>query len=80
MDLTVHWVGIAAIGVFVLAYPLAIADEFTQMRKSVPVIFGAGVIWVIIACITSEWITKLMLLEKPSKTFWSNSPNFSCSF
>ena len=49
LDLTAHWVGFAAIAVFVLAYSLVIAEEFTYLRKSVPVIFGAGVIWAIIA-------------------------------
>ena len=47
--MTAHWVGFAAIAVFVLAYALVIAEEFTHLRKSVPVIFGAGVIWAIIA-------------------------------
>ena len=49
MDLTVHWVGFAAIAVFALAYSFVIAEEFTHMRKSVPVILGAGIIWGIIA-------------------------------
>ena len=49
MDLTAHWVGIAAIAIFVLAYSLVIVEEFTHLRKSVPVIFAAGVIWAIIA-------------------------------
>ena len=49
MDLTAHWVGIAAIVVFVVAYSLVIVEEFTHLRKSVPVIFAAGVIWAIIA-------------------------------
>jgi len=49
LDLTAHWVGIAAIAVFVLAYSLVIAEEFTHLRKSVPVMFGAGIIWAIIA-------------------------------
>ena len=49
MHLTAHWVGFVAIGVFVLAYSLVIAEEFTHLRKSVPVIFGAGVIWAFIA-------------------------------
>ena len=34
---------------FLLAYVLVIAEEFTHLRKSVPVIFGAGLIWAIIA-------------------------------
>ena len=49
MDLTAHWVGITAIVVFVISYALVIAEEFTHLRKSVPVIFGAGVIWAVIA-------------------------------
>ncbi len=49
MDLTAHWVGITCIVVFVLAYALVIAEEFTHLRKSVPVMLGAGVIWAFIA-------------------------------
>ncbi len=49
MDLTTHWVGIVAILVFVLSYSFVIAEEFTHLRKSVPVILGAGIIWTIIA-------------------------------
>ena len=49
MDLTAHWVGIAAIVVFVLSYSFVITEEFSHLRKSVPVIFGAGIIWSFIA-------------------------------
>ena len=49
MDLTDHWVGILAIVVFVVAYSVVIAEEFTHLRKSVPVMLGAGVIWAFIA-------------------------------
>ena len=49
MDLTAHWVGITAIVVFVLSYSLVIAEEFTHLRKSVPVMLGAGIIWAFIA-------------------------------
>ena len=48
MDLTGHWVGFFAIGVFALAYALVMAEEFTQLRKSKPVIIGAGLIWAVI--------------------------------
>lgn len=51
MDLTAHWAGFLAIGVFVVAYSFVIAEEFTHLRKSIPVILGAGVIWVIIAAL-----------------------------
>lgn len=49
MNLTAHWVGITAIAVFVLSYSFVIAEEFTHLRKSVPVILGAGIIWALIA-------------------------------
>jgi len=49
MNLTTHWIGITAIAVFVLSYAFVIAEEFTHLRKSVPVILGAGIIWVLIA-------------------------------
>lgn len=49
MDLTAHWAGFAAISTFVIAYALVIAEEFTHLRKSVPVILGAGVIWTLVA-------------------------------
>jgi len=47
--LTAHWVGITAILVFVLSYSFVIAEEFTHLRKSVPVILAAGIIWALIA-------------------------------
>ena len=49
MDLTGHWVGAAALLIFVLAYLLVIVEEFTHLRKSKPVILAAGLIWAIIA-------------------------------
>ncbi len=49
MDLTGHWVGIAALVIFCLAYSLVVVEEFTHLRKSKPVILAAGIIWAIIA-------------------------------
>jgi len=49
LDLTSHWVGIVALLIFVLAYLLVIVEEFTHLRKSKPVILGAGMIWAVIA-------------------------------
>ena len=49
LDLTSHWVGVAALLIFVLAYLLVIVEEFTHLRKSKPVILAAGMIWAIIA-------------------------------
>ena len=45
LDLTLHGVGITAVVLFVLAYTLVIAEEFTHLRKSKPVILVAGLIW-----------------------------------
>ncbi len=49
IDLTEHWVGITSLVIFVLAYLLVMAEEFTHLRKSKPVILAAGIIWAIIA-------------------------------
>ena len=48
-DLTSSPVGFLALGVFVLAYALVMAEEFTHLRKSKPVLLAAGVIWLMIA-------------------------------
>ncbi len=49
LDLTNHWVGYASILLFVMAYLFVMAEEFTHLRKSKPVILAAGVIWALIA-------------------------------
>jgi NhaD family Na+/H+ antiporter len=49
MDLTEHWVGLVSVGLFALAYVVVVAEEFTHLRKSKPVMLAAGVIWAIIA-------------------------------
>ena len=49
LDLTGHWVGVFGLAVFVLAYLLVMAEEFTHLRKSKPVIIAAGLIWGTIA-------------------------------
>ncbi|MEZ5525379.1 MAG: sodium:proton antiporter NhaD [Pseudomonadales bacterium] len=49
LDLTISWVGYAAIAVFVLAYSLVILEERIHLRKSKPVLLAAGIIWVLIA-------------------------------
>jgi NhaD family Na+/H+ antiporter len=49
LDLTGHWVGWLAIALFLIAYLLVMAEEFTHLRKSKPVIIAAGLIWAFIA-------------------------------
>ncbi len=51
LDLTGETVGFAAIGVFVVAYLLVMAEEFTHLRKSKPVIIAAGIIWAMIGVV-----------------------------
>ena len=51
LDLTASWVGFAALAIFVVAYALVMAEEFTHLRKSKPVILAAGVIWAMIAIV-----------------------------
>lgn len=49
LDLTSHWVGIAALVLFFIAYLVVMAEEFIHLRKSKPVVLAAGIIWVLIA-------------------------------
>lgn len=51
LDLTAHPVGTAALAIFVLAYLAVVAEEFTKLRKSKPVILAAGVIWALIGAV-----------------------------
>jgi Na+/H+ antiporter NhaD/arsenite permease-like protein len=48
MDLTNHWIGIAALLIFACAYIAVIAEEYTHMQKSMPVMLAAGIIWAIL--------------------------------
>ncbi len=50
-DLTNTFAGYAAIGIFAAAYALVMAEEFTGLRKSKPVILAAGVIWLLVALV-----------------------------
>ncbi len=51
INLTTHWVGFASLGVFFVAYLLVMAEEFTHLRKSKPVMLAAGIIWAMIALV-----------------------------
>ena len=51
LDLTKHWVGYAAIGIFVVAYVLAMIEEVTELNKSKPMVLAASLIWVLIASV-----------------------------
>ncbi len=47
-DLTTHWIGFACIALFVAAYALVIMEEWLGLRKSIPVLMAAGLIWTLI--------------------------------
>jgi len=47
-------VGYASIAVFCVAYLLVMAEEFTHLRKSKPVIIAAGLIWAMIAYVYAQ--------------------------
>ncbi|TCK17967.1 sodium/proton antiporter (NhaD family) [Thiogranum longum] len=49
LDLTSQPVGYISLVLFSLAYLLVMCEEFTQLRKSKPVILAAGIIWALVA-------------------------------
>jgi NhaD family Na+/H+ antiporter len=51
LDLTGSGVGFVALGLFAFAYLLVMAEEFTHLRKSKPVIIAAGIIWAMIGAV-----------------------------
>lgn len=51
VDLTNHAVGYAALILFIAAYLLVMAEEFTHLRKSKPVVLAAGIMWALIALV-----------------------------
>ncbi len=53
-DMTNSAVGYFALGIFALAYLLVMAEEFTHLRKSKPVIIAAGIIWGSIAWVAGQ--------------------------
>ena len=71
LDLTSSMVGYISIVIFVIAYLFVMAEEFTHMRKSKPVIIAAGIIWAMIGWVyasngidhTAEQAVRHNLLE-----------------
>ena len=51
INLTGHGVGYASLALFIAAYVLVMAEEFTHLRKSKPVILASGIIWAMIAMV-----------------------------
>ena len=49
INLTTSYVGVLSLIVFIIAYAVVMAEEFSHLRKSKPVIISAALIWGIIA-------------------------------
>jgi NhaD family Na+/H+ antiporter len=49
LNLTGTTTGMIALGIFIFAYLVVMTEEFTDLRKSKPVILSAGLIWGLIA-------------------------------
>ena len=47
-DLTMSFVGLLAVAIFIISYAFVIAEEQTHFRKSKPVMLGGGLIWLIV--------------------------------
>ena len=47
--------GYVALIIFICAYILVMAEEFTHLRKSKPVMVAAGIIWLIVACVGKKY-------------------------
>ena len=45
IDLTTSYIGITSLLIFVIAYAAVMAEEFSHLRKSKPVIISAALIW-----------------------------------
>ncbi len=45
VSLVDHWIGYTSLIVFAIAYLAVMAEEFTHLRKSKPVILASGLIW-----------------------------------
>ncbi len=49
INLTTSYVGILSLIIFIIAYAVVMAEEFSHLRKSKPVIISAALIWGVIA-------------------------------
>lgn len=54
LNMTASLAGFVALGIFILAYSLVMAEEFIHLRKSKPVILAAGLIWAIVAILVKQ--------------------------
>ena len=74
LDLTGNWVGITSVLLFFVAYLVVMAEEFTHLRKSKPVMLAAGIIWGMTRGITSRTISRTWSRLRCA-TIWRNTPS-----
>lgn len=53
-DLTGSVLALLALAAFVIAYVFVVIEELTELRKSVPVVLAAGVIWLLVAAASMQ--------------------------
>ena len=46
--------GITAVVIFLISYVFVIMEEFLHLRKSKPVIFASGIIWLLVAILAKQ--------------------------
>ena len=63
LGLTATTLGFVCIGIFVLAYCFVIAEEFIHLPKSKPVLFAAGLIWILAGYLSSIGENQEMLRQ-----------------
>ncbi len=54
LNLTSSNIGYISLIIFAIAYLLVMAEEYTHLRKSKPVLFAAGIIWILIAYVYAQ--------------------------
>ena len=53
-DVTATVPALLALTVFIIAYVFVISEEITHLRKSIPVVLAAGVVWVLVAVVSQQ--------------------------
>lgn len=53
-DLTTHPLALVCLAVFILSYIVVLFEEKTHLRKSKPVMLGAGIIWILIGFMAKD--------------------------
>ena len=51
LNMTQSIPGLLCLGMFITSYAFVITEEFTSLRKSKPVMLGAGLIWIVVAMV-----------------------------